>query len=504
MTDQISIIDIEKIVANPNNPRTRIEDVSDLVASINEQGLMQPIIVRWTKKRDKNGMPTGYEVIAGSRRLTACRKLGIKKVNCIVMDVNDAKAFELATTENIVRENMTPADEARAVAKLFSEGKGRMEVGAIFGKTGRWAEGRRRIANLGEKVLSMLDEGKINLGHAEALALCDESRVEKWLSDAKWKNPEELRKDIMRYDRQLLDDAPFDWKKCCANCPKRSDCQKDLFGDQDNVYCLDSDCYTDQINKECERLEKQFKKAGYEAVPEEDFSDAQDAVNTYSFYKGDTYIFPGNEHFDEDDKKDAEKIVAGLRKKGEKAKYFIDKENAVGYLVWKNADAKEDDEDEDESENTSVAESTGSLAGITSYQDREKIKNFANEEEERIVSECVKAEFDKQNNGNFELICKMIAHAMDFRVRYEEADDDGETTDIEESPITSTSESVSEEYEDETFDNSVDAVISKVVNSIVEYNGVADDDLRKFFKIPERSVLMQKARERFDDESKKY
>lgn len=379
MNDNISTIETSRIVANPNNPRTRIEDVSDLVASIKENGLMQPIIVRWTKKKDKDGLPTGYEVIAGSRRLTACQQLGIKKVNCIVISCDDEKAFELATTENLVRENMTPADEARAVAKLFREGKGRIEVGAIFGKSGKWAEGRRRIANLGEKALKMLDDGKINLGHAEVLCLCEEDRVERWLEDAKWSRPEDLKRRILSSDRRLLEHAAFDTKKVCAKCEKRSDRQCDLFGDLSDSYCLDSECFQDQIKKECSRIIKEFKKAGYEAIPEDEVYRARNEYGPYIDATTD----------DEDDMKKIEK----LRENGAKAMYWIDMETAENGLVFVNEETYESSIDDEEDDDTMTPE----LEDIENYEDREAIHDIADDLESEDVLSEVKKIIDNSN-----------------------------------------------------------------------------------------------------------
>lgn len=336
---RITNIETARIVPNPNNPRSSIEDVSDLKASIFKNGLMQPITVRYTGKKDADGMPTGYEVIAGSRRFTACKELGLEKIPCIIRNVDDATAFELATTENIVRENMNAVDEALAVKKLCDEGKTRLEVAAIFGKTGRWVEGRKRIAGLGDKALGMLKDGKITLAHAEVLAMCDENRLERWLDTAKWKKPEELKRDILNTDRALLSKCPFNWKKLCKDCPKRSDCQKDLFGDVEDVYCLDGECYEKRITDECVRIEEGFKKAGFKPVPDTERGSAR---WHYSGWISATTVV--------DDEKEK---IAQLKKQGVKAQYWIDEKTAENGLVFdgrllKNEDSEDDEElDED-------------------------------------------------------------------------------------------------------------------------------------------------------------
>ena len=241
-------IEVNKIRENPNNPRSVIDSVDDLKASIRNIGLLQPIAVRW-----KDG---SYEVVAGSRRFRACKELRLKTIPCKVLPIiGDDMAYELATAENLVRENMTAVDEANAVAKLFAQGKSRTEIGAMFGKSARWAEGRRKIVELGDKAMKLLAAGEINFGHAEVLTMCNPEDVNKWLRNAVRQTPEALKNAIMN-EKPLLERAPFDAKKICRNCEKRSDEQKDLFGDVQCCYCLDRECFEGFVKKEADRIRK--------------------------------------------------------------------------------------------------------------------------------------------------------------------------------------------------------------------------------------------------------
>jgi hypothetical protein len=87
--------------------KVRDEDLSDLMASIHEHGLLEPIIVRPKGK--------GFEVIAGNRRLRACKLLRFRRVNCIVADLNDAEAYEVSIIENVQRSTLNPLEEALAL-----------------------------------------------------------------------------------------------------------------------------------------------------------------------------------------------------------------------------------------------------------------------------------------------------------------------------------------------------------------------------------------------------
>ena len=241
----------DEVEFDPKNPRSEIGDVSDLVASIRAHGLIQPITVRRTEEGK-------FVVVAGNRRLAALKELK-RSVNAIEVEFSTEKEYqEVSVAENIVRSQMSPVDEAKAVASLFRRGKGRMEIGAMFGKSARWAEARYRIAKLGGKALEYLEQGKINLGHAEALTVCPEGDIDRFLEQAKWNTPEQLRAAILR-SRKALDKACFDCKKVCEGCTKKSDCQQDLFGDIKDVYCLDEQCFEENEKKFEEQLAESWR-----------------------------------------------------------------------------------------------------------------------------------------------------------------------------------------------------------------------------------------------------
>lgn len=455
----ISTLDISRIVGNPNNPRTRIENVDDLVSSIREKGLLQPIIVRWTKKYDSEHMPTGYEVIAGSRRLEACKRIGLKKIECVVNNVSDEEAFELATIENIVRENMNAVDEANAISAMFNNGMSRMEISARFGKTQRWVEARRRITRLGDKAMSLLASGKINLGHAEALCLCPEGTSERWLSFASCVNPEELRKKILA-SRKDITKAPFDYKKNCSNCQYRSDNQTDMFWDVRACYCLNDECYEQSVDAVREKTEKEFRKAGYDPVDEVNVYEALNAARKkYSFTNNEIgYFCVQGECLDNNSRKRAEERAEELRKNGEKPKYVVDPEDAKGFLVWRNHKTEQESEEEDSEEKKLDAREERIRL------DKEAAKNYV----ENVVS---------RSNIN-QRLANLIAHALEARCRYIETDSDGEEIYYEDSPITNNGETIS--IDGIEFDSATDAVKYGLTKSLSGYNGIEDESMRSF------------------------
>lgn len=369
---EIQNINIIDIVENRNNPRSAIGSVEDLKASIQAHSLLQPIVVRRVSG-------AGFEVVAGSRRLRACKELGMDTVPCRIIHADDEDAYVFATAENVVRENMTAVDEANAVAKLFAQGKGRTEIGAMFGKSARWAEGRRRIVELGDKAMKALAAGKINLGHAEVLTMCPKEDIEKWLGMAQWRSPEELKHAIMN-EKPLLEKAPFNAKKVCKNCENRSDCQRDLFGDVQNSYCLNRECFEKNVKKTVETIRKQLTANGYTEVPEDGQTDAMYGWNGYCQV--------------DDEDEDNQKTIEELKAKGAKPMFWIDEDTAEYGVVYKDDSSNSDDDgDDDDDEPNGTDNSWRSIMNGMDWDRRSKIKEIASKEEKRILEDKLKGVF---------------------------------------------------------------------------------------------------------------
>lgn len=103
-------INIKKIDTNPFQPRKDFGDLNDLVHSINEKGVLEPILVR-----HKDGR---YEIIAGERRFQASKIAGLQQIPCIEIDVDDRGSLEISLVENLQRKNLDPFEESSALQKL--------------------------------------------------------------------------------------------------------------------------------------------------------------------------------------------------------------------------------------------------------------------------------------------------------------------------------------------------------------------------------------------------
>ena len=162
--DTILYVAIGKIKKNPFQPRERFDQkkLDDLVASIKEKGVVQPVIVR-----DKNGE---YELIAGERRLRAARTLGIEEIPVIIRNVSDADALELSLIENIQREELNPIEEAKAFKRLMEEfGFSQEEVAKAVGKDRATVANTLRLLTLPKRAQEMVSGGELSMGHAKAL-----------------------------------------------------------------------------------------------------------------------------------------------------------------------------------------------------------------------------------------------------------------------------------------------------------------------------------------------
>lgn len=155
---------ISKISANPDQPRKNFsqQELDELADSIKRNGLLQPILV--CTKGD------GYEVIAGERRLRACKQAGLKKVPIIVKQTNKNKKLELALIENIQREDLNPMEEAYSYKKILdTQGISHSELASIVSKARSTITNSLRLLDLPEDAQKLLFENKITAGHARAI-----------------------------------------------------------------------------------------------------------------------------------------------------------------------------------------------------------------------------------------------------------------------------------------------------------------------------------------------
>ncbi len=158
-------ISITKVYANPNQPRKTFdkEGLDELTESIRVHGLIQPIIV--------NKMDNGYMVIAGERRLRACKQAGLTEIEAIVKNYTEKQIAEISIIENLQREDLNPVEIAKGIKKLMEEyGLTQEKVSERLGKSRSAIANSLRILSLYPEVLDLVEKGKVSFGHAKILA----------------------------------------------------------------------------------------------------------------------------------------------------------------------------------------------------------------------------------------------------------------------------------------------------------------------------------------------
>jgi ParB family chromosome partitioning protein len=184
----IGAIPIMAVRPSPNPARSdsRPELLEELVASIKATGLIQPLIVRPVP-----GFPHQFEVVAGERRLKAAQLAGLADIPAIIREFNDQEALAISLIENIQREELSPADEARALGRLIEEfSLTHEQVAHAIGRSRATVSNLLRLLDLPAEITTMIESRAISMGHARALlGLPDDAervRVAQLIATRQW------------------------------------------------------------------------------------------------------------------------------------------------------------------------------------------------------------------------------------------------------------------------------------------------------------------------------
>lgn len=166
-------LSVDSIRPNPYQPRARLDEpqFSELVASLETAGLLQPIVVR--KHLD------GYQLIAGERRWRAAQKLGWQKIAAVIKEADDRTLLTLALVENLQRDNLSAIEEATSYQRLIEEfSLTQADVARLVGRDRSTVANAIRLLKLPPEVTDMVDRGRLSEGHGRALlALTDRSQI---------------------------------------------------------------------------------------------------------------------------------------------------------------------------------------------------------------------------------------------------------------------------------------------------------------------------------------
>jgi ParB family transcriptional regulator, chromosome partitioning protein len=205
---------IDDIVPNQLQPRKFFDDekLQELVLSIQEKGVLQPVIVQ-------KGKGSQYELVVGERRWRASKKAGLKKIPAIIRNVSDAESLEIAIIENIHRHDLNPIEEAEAYSQLANEfGLTQEKLAKRLGKNRATIANTLRLLKLPKGVKEDMVAGRFSMGHARALLGLESA-----------KDMEALRREILNKDmnvRQIEDRVRHLKTPAKAKAPAK---KKDIF-----------------------------------------------------------------------------------------------------------------------------------------------------------------------------------------------------------------------------------------------------------------------------------
>lgn len=165
-------IEVKLIHPNPYQPRQHFdqERIDELAMSIKEHGVFTPVLVRKAV--------SGYQLIAGERRLRATKQVGLERIPAIVLDFDDQQMMEISLIENIQREDLNVVEEARAYKTLIDRlGLTQEELGKKVGKSRVHITNTLRLFQLPESVIQMLYNQELTMGQVKPLISCEDKAL---------------------------------------------------------------------------------------------------------------------------------------------------------------------------------------------------------------------------------------------------------------------------------------------------------------------------------------
>jgi ParB family chromosome partitioning protein len=193
----IEDMDVSEISPSKYAVRSVDETVDELARSIQRLGLLQPIIVRANK--------VSFEIIAGNRRFKACKMLGLKKISCHIVELDDRSAFEVSLVENVQRNSLNPIEEGLAFRKYVNEfgWGGISELAHKISKSASYISRRIKLVNLPQNILDLISQSSINITTVEELLPVEDNHTKslftKLICD-KNLSSREVRKLVKRID----------------------------------------------------------------------------------------------------------------------------------------------------------------------------------------------------------------------------------------------------------------------------------------------------------------
>lgn len=264
-TKKMQDIALELLDPSPKNPRKVFKGVDELAASIEEFGVLEPLLVRPFGDR--------YEIVAGERRRRAAKKAKLELVPCIVRDLDEKTARSIMMHENLDREDLNPIEEADGYAELMKDfGYSVEQLAVEFGRKPRTIYAAIQLRNLGPEARQALFDGKLTASVGLLIARIPGEDLQKKAVEDLCSGDEAIsyrvaQDTIQRNFMLPLERAEFDLTDeqlvpaagSCNKCPKRTGNQRELFADIKSAdVCTDPACFRSKVDA---LVELKFKNA---------------------------------------------------------------------------------------------------------------------------------------------------------------------------------------------------------------------------------------------------
>lgn len=278
-------LDISGIQISERFNRTTIDEkdpeFGGLVESIKELGVLEPILVR---RITKGKAP--FELIAGERRLRACKRLRMHSIPAMVNDVTEGDAAEVQFSENYHRKDLAPFEEAQQLQGMLKSGKKSAQIALELGVSQRFVQRRASVANLSPKWVAALRSEKTNVRNWPAMCLEEIAKLQDHAAQDKVhasmsqygglphiayhdrvkQEVVNLVMDLKHASWQLDDEVNFKRVGACTSCQKRSKANPLLWGQKAN-YCLDRGCWMSKQKTHAKAVLDKAKANHPKAIP---------------------------------------------------------------------------------------------------------------------------------------------------------------------------------------------------------------------------------------------
>lgn len=296
---QMRMVEIALIEESLTNPRKHFdqEALRELADSIRTTGVHQPVLLRplpghrvpetFGFRRQGAPLPV-YELVAGARRLRACRLAKVTEIPAMIRELTDEQALEIQVIENLQRVDVSPLEESDGYRVLMERsGMTAKGVAEKIGKSVRYVYQRLQLLHLIPEAVEALRTGLIDPSKAREIACVHDPKLQKkaldYATEKDWQGqPTHTVRDIASWVRTnvmlRMDRARFDVasdKLCpeagaCSACPKRTGANPDLFSEDGPDLCTDPPCYRRKEEAHDQAAVEKAKKAGHKVITAEE------------------------------------------------------------------------------------------------------------------------------------------------------------------------------------------------------------------------------------------